>query len=172
MPKTVDRVLVLGLDGATWTVLDPMRQRGLMPNLDALSRPRGIGHAAVDHPAGHDGGLDDHDDRLRAGAARRVRSSLLRRGRRADEGQPLRPDPRPDRLALALGHGTVDRLAQRAGLVSPAQGARNRRLGHGRAPPRGRTFRPLPSSPPGSTPRHPATAWATSGNGRRNRSTS
>ena len=35
MPKTVDRVLVLGLDGATWTVLDPMRQRGLMPNLDA-----------------------------------------------------------------------------------------------------------------------------------------
>jgi predicted AlkP superfamily phosphohydrolase/phosphomutase len=39
MPKTVDRVLVLGLDGATWSVLDPMRQRGLMPNLDAfLSR--------------------------------------------------------------------------------------------------------------------------------------
>jgi predicted AlkP superfamily phosphohydrolase/phosphomutase len=35
MPKTVDRLLVLGLDGATWTVLDPMRQRGLMPNLDA-----------------------------------------------------------------------------------------------------------------------------------------
>ncbi len=43
MPKTVDRVLVLGLDGATWTVLDPMRQRGLMPNLDAYlgrARPR------------------------------------------------------------------------------------------------------------------------------------
>jgi predicted AlkP superfamily phosphohydrolase/phosphomutase len=36
MPKTVDRLLVLGLDGATWTVLDPMRQRGLMPNLDAF----------------------------------------------------------------------------------------------------------------------------------------
>ena len=34
MPKTVDRLLVLGLDGATWTVLDPMRERGLMPNLD------------------------------------------------------------------------------------------------------------------------------------------
>lgn len=31
-----DRLLILGLDGATWTVLDPMRQRGLMPNLDAL----------------------------------------------------------------------------------------------------------------------------------------
>ena len=36
MPKTVDRVLVLGLDGATWSVLDPMRQRGLMPNLQAF----------------------------------------------------------------------------------------------------------------------------------------
>src|SRR3954465_9905620 len=31
-----DRLLILGLDGATWTVLDPMRRRGLMPNLDAL----------------------------------------------------------------------------------------------------------------------------------------
>ena len=36
MSKTVDRLLVLGLDGATWSVLDPMRSRGLMPNLDAL----------------------------------------------------------------------------------------------------------------------------------------
>src|SRR3954454_9697343 len=36
MPKTVDRLLVLGLDGATWTVLDPMRRRGLMPNLDTF----------------------------------------------------------------------------------------------------------------------------------------
>src|SRR3954451_20530184 len=30
------RLMILGLDGATWTVLDPMRQLGLMPNLDAL----------------------------------------------------------------------------------------------------------------------------------------
>jgi predicted AlkP superfamily phosphohydrolase/phosphomutase len=34
--KTIDRLLILGLDGATWTVLDTMRQRGLMPNLDGL----------------------------------------------------------------------------------------------------------------------------------------
>ncbi len=34
MSKTVDRLVVLGLDGATWSVLDPMRARGLMPNLD------------------------------------------------------------------------------------------------------------------------------------------
>src|SRR3954462_4969861 len=33
---TADRVMILGLDGATWTVLDPMRSRGVMPNLDAL----------------------------------------------------------------------------------------------------------------------------------------
>jgi predicted AlkP superfamily phosphohydrolase/phosphomutase len=31
-----ERLMILGLDGATWTVLDPMRRRGLMPNLDAL----------------------------------------------------------------------------------------------------------------------------------------
>jgi predicted AlkP superfamily phosphohydrolase/phosphomutase len=36
MPTMLERLLILGLDGATWTVLDPMRQRGLMPNLDAL----------------------------------------------------------------------------------------------------------------------------------------
>jgi predicted AlkP superfamily phosphohydrolase/phosphomutase len=33
---TSERLLLLGLDGATWTVLDPMRKRGLMPCLDAL----------------------------------------------------------------------------------------------------------------------------------------
>src|SRR5262249_51942183 len=36
MSTVLDRLVILGLDGATWTVLDPMRQRGLMPNLDAL----------------------------------------------------------------------------------------------------------------------------------------
>lgn len=38
MGKTSERILILGLDGATWTVLDAMRERGLMPNLDALVR--------------------------------------------------------------------------------------------------------------------------------------
>jgi predicted AlkP superfamily phosphohydrolase/phosphomutase len=36
MRNPIERLVVLGLDGATWTVLDPMRRRGLMPNLDAL----------------------------------------------------------------------------------------------------------------------------------------
>src|ERR1700733_3646297 len=31
-----NRVLILGLDGATWTVLDPMIARGAMPNFAAL----------------------------------------------------------------------------------------------------------------------------------------
>ncbi len=36
MNRSDPRLLILGLDGATWSVLDPMRRRGLMPNLDAL----------------------------------------------------------------------------------------------------------------------------------------
>ncbi|MFO0909142.1 MAG: alkaline phosphatase family protein [Isosphaeraceae bacterium] len=38
MSSAANRLLILGLDGATWTVLDPMRKLGLMPNLDALVR--------------------------------------------------------------------------------------------------------------------------------------
>jgi predicted AlkP superfamily phosphohydrolase/phosphomutase len=36
MAANPDRLLVLGLDGATWTVLDPLRRRGVLPYLDAL----------------------------------------------------------------------------------------------------------------------------------------
>ena len=36
MSNNAQRLMILGLDGATWTVLDPMRKLGLMPNLDAL----------------------------------------------------------------------------------------------------------------------------------------
>ena len=35
MPRT-ERLVILGLDGATWSVLDPMIERGLMPNLASL----------------------------------------------------------------------------------------------------------------------------------------
>ncbi len=33
---STDRLIIIGLDGATWSVLDPMRERGVMPNLTAL----------------------------------------------------------------------------------------------------------------------------------------
>ena len=102
MPTTLERLLILGLDGATWTVLDPMRRRGLMPNLDALLGRSAHGTLRSIDPAGHHGGLDDHDDRLRPGAARRLRPSLLRHRRRPDEGEPLGPGPRADLLAPAL----------------------------------------------------------------------
>src|ERR1700760_418514 len=36
MHTTLERLVILGLDGATWTVLAPKRQRGMMPNLDSL----------------------------------------------------------------------------------------------------------------------------------------
>lgn len=36
MNSTLERLMILGLDGATWTVLGPMMQRGLMPNLKSL----------------------------------------------------------------------------------------------------------------------------------------
>ena len=36
MATTDPRLMILGLDGATWTVIDPLRKLGLMPNLDAL----------------------------------------------------------------------------------------------------------------------------------------
>jgi predicted AlkP superfamily phosphohydrolase/phosphomutase len=36
MADTSRRLLILGLDGATWTVLEPMVRRGRMPNLAAL----------------------------------------------------------------------------------------------------------------------------------------
>jgi predicted AlkP superfamily phosphohydrolase/phosphomutase len=43
MSKRIERLVVLGLDGATWTVLDPMRSRGYTPNLDALLKRSAYG---------------------------------------------------------------------------------------------------------------------------------
>ena len=36
LPALARRVLIIGLDGATWDVLDPLIERGLMPNMRAL----------------------------------------------------------------------------------------------------------------------------------------
>ena len=170
MSKMVDRLLVLGLDGATWSVLDPMRRRGLMPNLDALLA--GAAHGTLRSiippvttaawttmmtgcgPARH--GVFDHryydaaEGRMKVNHSGRIRV--------------------PDRLAPALRHRPLDRLAQPAGPVSPHQGARGSSFRAWMRPTSRRRFRPPPSSPPGWTPRRPVTAWVTSGSGPRNRS--
>ena len=151
-----------------WTVppgrvLDPMRQRGLMPNLDALLAGAASGTLPLDRSPGHDGRLDDHDDRLRPAPAWRLRPPLLRRGRRPDEGQPLGPDPRPDALAPACRC----RPDRSSASTCPACILRSRsRASSSRAwTPRisRRPCRPARSSPPAARPRCPATAWAISG---------
>ena len=60
MATSLDRLLILGLDGATWTVLDPMRRRG--PDAEPrrpARRGRPTATLALDRPAGHHGRLDD-----------------------------------------------------------------------------------------------------------------
>ena len=112
-----------------------------MPNLDALLARSAHGTLRSIDPAGDHGRLDDHDDRLRPGPARRLRPPLLRRRRRPDEGQPLGPRPRADLLAPALRGRPVGRQPERAGDVSAARRPGRRRLGDGRAAPRRRALR-------------------------------
>jgi predicted AlkP superfamily phosphohydrolase/phosphomutase len=38
LPAVAERVLIIGLDGATWDVLGPLMERGLMPHLQGLVR--------------------------------------------------------------------------------------------------------------------------------------
>ena len=42
--KPASRVLIIGLDGATWNVLDPLIENGVLPNLEKLAKngTRGI----------------------------------------------------------------------------------------------------------------------------------
>ena len=128
-----------------------------MPNLDALLGPVGPRDAPVVHPAGHLGRLDDHDDRLRPGPARRLRPPLLRRRRRPAQGQPRPAGPRPDLLAPALRLGPVGRQPEPAGDLSarwPSGGSSSRGWTPPTSTPRSRA---PPPSPSGSGPRSPAT---------------
>ena len=160
MPKTVDRLVVLGLDGATWTVLDPMRQRGLMPNLDALlADARRTGRCARSippvttaawttmmtgcGPARH--GVFDH--RYYDAAAGRMKVNHSGRIRV------------PDRLAPALRQPAGRSSASTCPGLYPAArrsaGSSSRAWTRPTSTPRSRR---RPSSPPGSRPRSPATA--------------
>ena len=45
------KVFVLGLDGATWDVLDPLFDLGLLPNLCPAAKPRCMWKSAIGVPA-------------------------------------------------------------------------------------------------------------------------
>ena len=67
------KVLVLGLDGATWDVLEPLASDGVLPNLARL-RDQGVsGVAGLGIPAAESRGLDWCHDGQELGQAWRVR---------------------------------------------------------------------------------------------------
>ena len=118
MMTTADRVMILGLDGATWTVLDPMRARGVMPNLDALLERSAHGTLRSTIPpvttaawttmmTGCDPSRHGVFDHRYYDAAERP-----------DEGQPLGPRPGAERLADALRRRPIGRRPEPAGQLS------------------------------------------------------
>ena len=131
-------------------------------------------HASLDHPAGDHGRLDNNDDRLRPGATRCVRPPLLlRRRRRADEGQPFGPDPRAhwEMAPCSPGCRAIDRLCSTPcrdciplikvnGIVSSGYGCSHLQAALSAAP-------EFASRLPAKS-RPPTTAWATSGSEPRN----
>ncbi len=171
MPKSVERLVVLGLDGATWSVLDPMRQRGLMPNLDAYLAGAASGTLRSTippvttaawttmmtgcGPARH--GVFDHryydaaEGRMKVNHSGRIRVPTLWH------------------LLSASGRSIV--CLNVPGLYPPLK-VRGIVVSGMDAPHLRRRCRRHRSSPPAARPRRPATAWATSGNARLSRSTS
>ena len=63
------KVMVLGLDGATWDVLEPLIRQGLLPNLSRLREQGSWGKAGLGLPAAESGGLDGGDDGEKLGEA-------------------------------------------------------------------------------------------------------
>ena len=158
MTATARRLVILGLDGATWTVLDPLRRLGLMPNLDALlaTAAHGTLRSVVPPvtsaawtsmmtgcgPAKH--GIFDH----------RYFDTVSG----TDEGQPLGAGPGADLLAPAFRGGAVGGQLERAGDLSAAERPRRGRLGNGRAAARCRALGGAgvrPEAPRGGAGLHP-----------------
>ena len=139
---TTDRVMILGLDGATWSVLDPFRSRGLLPNLDALLDRSAYGTLRSTIPPVTTAAWTTMMTGCDPSRPRRVRPPLLRRPRRPDEGQPLRPRPACRRVWRTLSRpGPVGRRAQPPRQLPAAAGQGRGRLGDGRAPPGRRPLR-------------------------------
>ena len=63
------KVFVLGLDGATWDMLEPLLQDGLLPNLARLREQGVSGSSALGVSAAESGGLDGGDDGEELGEA-------------------------------------------------------------------------------------------------------
>ena len=81
MPTSARRFLVLGLDGGTFDLLDPLMEAGDLPFLQALARGGVKAPLALGLPGEDDPGLVLVRDRQGPGRARDLR--LHRAGRRA-----------------------------------------------------------------------------------------
>ena len=160
MPKTVEQMVVLGLDGATWTVLDPMRRRGLMPNLDAFLAGTASGTLRWIVPARDDRRLDHHDDgrparhgifdhRYYDAVEGRMKVNHWGRIRVPAVWHLLAPSGRQSSPST---YRAVSALKVPGIVVSGIN-----------APTSRRPCRRPPSSLPAASPRRPVTAWATSG---------
>ena len=165
MTTTAQRLVILGLDGATWTVLDPMRRLGLMPNLDALlaRSAHGTLRSVVPPvtsaawtsmmtgcgPARH--GVFDHRYFDTAAGQMKVNHSGRVRV------------PTFWHLLSEAGRSVV---SLNVPVTYPPLDVRGRgRLGDGRPAPRRRPLGRARVRPRGSAPRSPATASATTGSG-------
>ena len=107
-------VIVLGLDGADWPLLDGYIARGVMPNLGAARALKA--RAATSKtlsPAALAAHLDDDDDRRQPARARRPRLRAVRSGERAEGADHQQRAAR----AGDLEHG--DRGGQAVGGVRP-----------------------------------------------------
>ena len=94
---TMGPTLLIGLDGATFTVLDPYMESGVMPFLGELLRARHARGAALDHAAADAAGVDLAGHRQAPRPARHLR--LLPEGRAGQRVLLLRqlaggPQPR------------------------------------------------------------------------------
>ena len=70
--KKVPKVVVIGLDAATWTVIRPWMAEGKMPNLAKLMKAGVSGTLESYSPADYSAGLDLVYDREESGQTRHL----------------------------------------------------------------------------------------------------